>query len=228
MTISKRSRILVISPHPDDEAIGCGGLIMTARKRQASVHVLYVSVGSSRQFLTGSTHAKDRLPEIRQAAEFGGFTYAIAFNGDEFMRVDSIPQKTLIEILEDEMGKFKPDTVLLPYRHSFDQDHRAIATAALTALRPLPPKLHHQPSTVLEYEEPYTWTTGDILHVNTHLDITDVFEEKLTLLACHASQLRTDPFPRSPENLRRLAGIRGTEIGVPYAESYRLLKLRVV
>lgn len=220
--------ILIIAPHPDDEAICSGGLIMLAKKKNAKVYVLYMAVGQSRQFLTGQTDANERLPEIKKAAEFGNFEYSIAFQGTEFMRLDASPQKELIEVIEDTTKKFKPHIVSIPFRNSFDQDHRAVSQACITAFRPLPTSLHHQPSIILEAEEPYTWSAENPFTPNFYIDISDTFDEKIELLQCHTTQLREDPFPRSPENLKRLAGLRGSEISTQYAEAYHLIKGKLV
>lgn len=219
-----KQRILVISPHPDDEAIGCGGLIMLSRAKKWPVHILYMSVGTSRQFVTGKTNAKTRIPEIKQAAKFGAFTYTIGFRGKAFMRLDALPQKTLIEQIENSIQAFKPTVVTLPHIDSYDQDHRATATAAITALRPLPPKVRHQPSLVLSYAEPYDWDIKEGFHPNFYIDISEFMEQKIALLKKHASQMRNDPFPRSVENLTRLAGFWGTQISTTYAEAYKVLK----
>src|SRR3989338_3723617 len=198
-------KVLIVAPHPDDEAICCGGLIMLAKEKGAKVFVLYMAVGASRQFLTGKTTNKERLPEIKKAASFGNFDYKIGFDGDEFMRLDSLPQKSLIEIIEDVSHGFKPDIVTIPFSGSFDQDHRAVSTACLTAFRPLPKQLRHQPKVILESEEPYSWTVNTTFLPNFYFDISDLLEAKLKLLTCHQTQVRQDPFPRSPDNLKRLA-----------------------
>ena len=39
------SRILVIAPHPDDETLGAGGMIFTARRRGAQVKVVFMTMG---------------------------------------------------------------------------------------------------------------------------------------------------------------------------------------
>lgn len=220
-----KKSILIVAPHPDDESICNGGLIMMAKKQKAKVFVLFMAIGYSRQFLTGKTNTTERVKEIKKAAKFGNYSWAIAFKGKPFMRLDSLPQKDLIEKIEDVTQKIKPDIVCIPSRESFDQDHRATSLACITAFRPLPASLKHQPTVILESEEPYTWSASSIhTPVNFYVDISDCFQEKITLLSCHKTQLRNDPFPRSPENLERLAGMRGCDIGKKYAEGYHLLR----
>lgn len=220
----KGQRILIIAPHPDDEAICCGGLIMLAKKIGVKVFVMYGSIGSSRQLVTGKTDPASRLDEVKKASKYGGFEYSIMFRGEKFMKLDTVAQKRLIENIEDKVEEFKPDIVCVPYRGSFDQDHRALFSASITALRPISKNLRHQPGIVLEVEEPYSWSNGDSFRPNYYFDISEIFDQKIELLKCHTTQLRDDPFPRSPQNLERLAGIRGAEIGVKQAEGYNLLK----
>ncbi len=220
--------IFIIAPHPDDESICCGGLIMLAKKEKANVHVLFMAVGYSRQFLTGKTNAIERIAELKKAAKYGNFTHELAFKGEAFMKLDYMPQKELIEIIENTTEKYKPDIICIPSRDSFDQDHRAVAEACITAFRPLPKTLRHQAKIILEAEEPYSWGKKLPFVPNLYFDISDVFHEKIELLKCHATQLRQDPFPRSPENLKRLAGMRGSEISTVYAEAYNLLRGQIL
>lgn len=218
------NKIMIVAPHPDDEAISSGGLVMFGKKHSSKVLVLYISVGFSRQFVTGKTTEKERMPEIANASKLGNFEYKIAFQGESFTKLDTLPQKDLIEVIEDTSHEFKPNIVCIPFRNSFNQDHRAVALASIAAFRPLPQTLRHQPKVILESEEPYSWTIGEVFKPNFYLDISDHMEEKLDLLSCHKTQLRDDPFPRSVENLKRLAGVRGAEIGVKFAEAYNLIK----
>lgn len=43
----KDERILVVAPHPDDEVLGCGGLIQQARSRGAEVYVVLMTNGDA-------------------------------------------------------------------------------------------------------------------------------------------------------------------------------------
>jgi LmbE family N-acetylglucosaminyl deacetylase len=216
------SRILVVAPHPDDEIIGSGGLILRAARARAKVHVLFGAVGKCRQLVTGKTDEGVRLEETKKAASHCGYTYEFMFVGDEFMRLDTIPQKTLIDRVEDAVAKFKPDVVVIPFASSYDQDHRALHTACITALRPTPQKVRHFVPLVLEAEEPYDWSSGEAFAPNFFLDISGLVEKKVEALRLHASQCRKEPFARSGENVARLAALRGKSAGTDAAEAYRV------
>lgn len=48
-SIQKTDRILILAPHPDDEAIGCAGIIQEALKRKARVKIVYLTNGDHNQ-----------------------------------------------------------------------------------------------------------------------------------------------------------------------------------
>ncbi|MFH0855891.1 MAG: PIG-L family deacetylase [Candidatus Omnitrophota bacterium] len=43
-------RLLILAPHPDDEAIGCAGVIQQAKKAGAEVRVVYLTNGDNNEF----------------------------------------------------------------------------------------------------------------------------------------------------------------------------------
>jgi LmbE family N-acetylglucosaminyl deacetylase len=47
--IQQDDRILILAPHPDDETIGCAGIIQEALRRSAKVHVVYLTNGDSNE-----------------------------------------------------------------------------------------------------------------------------------------------------------------------------------
>jgi len=224
MNLSNK-KILVLAPHPDDEALSCGGLITKATSMGSEVFVLFFAVGNCRQLSTGNTKIGTRLEEALNASRFAGYNYDFMYVGDEHMKLDSLPLKLLIDKIEDTIEVFKPDIVCIPSQNSYNQDHRTVFDASIAALRPTPRNLRHFVPCVIECEEPYTWGVGEAFKPNLFIDITDFLDKKLELLACHATQNRADPFPRSKQNLTRLAGFRGAEAGIKYAEGYKIHRL---
>ncbi len=47
--IKKEDRVLILAPHPDDEAIGCAGLIQQAVKAAAQLRIVYLTNGDHNQ-----------------------------------------------------------------------------------------------------------------------------------------------------------------------------------
>ncbi|MFH1476659.1 MAG: PIG-L family deacetylase [Verrucomicrobiota bacterium] len=50
LALSTNDRILVMAPHPDDESLGCGGIIQTAVERHIPVHVVFFTYGDNNQW----------------------------------------------------------------------------------------------------------------------------------------------------------------------------------
>lgn len=230
MQITSKTKFLVISPHPDDEALGAGGLIGKALREKAKVMIYYLTAGNSRQLVTGQTDSKTRLKEIESVKKLTGAKIKVEYVGEEFCRLDTVPQKDLIEHIEDEIAGFKPDIVAIPAYYSYNQDHRALYEACITALRPIPKDIRHHVSAVLEYGEPYVWGVKSPEAHNVYLDLSqklgkgNLFDFKIKLYKCHKTQVRSGVFSRSIENLKHEAHISGREIGIELAESYRLLR----
>lgn len=65
---------------------------------------------------------------------------------------------------------------------------------------------------------------GRCFNPNMWVDITDTIEDKLGAMSCYESQLIEYPHPRSKEAISALAQFRGATVGVPYAESFMLVR----
>ena len=222
--LSEADKILIVSPHPDDEAIGCPGLITKAKILGLPTKVLYVTTGVSRQTGGDDTIASVRENEISQVADYGKFEYSILFKNKYFVLLDTVPQKEISDLIEDNIEDFKPSILAIPFRHSYNQDHRAVFTACMTATRPMPENLKFSPNIIVEYSEPYSWAVSESFQPNIYLNIEGLEGEALKLMQLHASQDRVAPHSRCLENLERIFRIRGAEVGLDAAEAYRLLR----
>ena len=158
---------------------------------------------------------------------FPGATYEIAYAGEDMIeRLDSLPQRDLVDRFERALNEHEPELLLLPAVPDYDQDHRAVHAAGLAAARPIAPVfgkwlVPH----VLTYEMAKIQYTGEALpRFASFVDITDVMETKLESIRRYATMLRPVPHIRSLEGVEALATVRGAEIGVRHAEAFGVVR----
>jgi hypothetical protein len=61
-----------------------------------------------------------------------------------------------------------------------------------------------------------------------YVNIEKYFDKKISIMSHFESEMGKHPFPRSNENLKALAINRGASSGFKYAESFMLLKERII
>lgn len=226
----KNQKLFIISPHPDDEVLGCGGLIKRVKEAGGKVYVLFLTVGITMDYSQkGISTGSERLKEIEAVAKYLKYDdYKIAFPGDDFhLTLDQVPLKNIINEIENQskisLGKIRPTIVATPFHNDYNQDHFACTQAVLAATRPAPDIIKPFQPIVLGYESVPTadwWTSSE--H-NTNLSITLTEKElnaKLYALKLYKSQIRNSPHPRSISAMKSLAHYRGMHAGVKSAEAY--------
>ena len=62
---------------------------------------------------------------------------------------------------------------------------------------------------------------------NVWSDITETYDLKMQAMKCFRSQLHHFPHPRSLEAMEALAKLRGSTVGVGYAESFMCVRERI-
>ncbi len=115
--------VLVLSPHPDDEVIGCGGTLIRAVEHGAQVTVVHLTDGSSSaglRDLPEETARTVRLDEAKRVAEFLNFNEPIFFREkDGELECSSANVERLTAILED----IRPSVIFTPFTHDPHPDH---------------------------------------------------------------------------------------------------------
>lgn len=220
-------RVLVVTPHSDDETLGCGGTIARLVAAGADVGVLLVSTADTRHYGSsrGQVSAATRSHEFDAAMSVLGVsrTATLFPNSEHHMRLDTMPRRQLVTALETEtalaMNTFEPNTVLFPAR-SYNQDHEAVHDAVITACRPHLPNDKPFIHTVLSYEQPQLGWGPTTFRPSVYVDISNHLEQKLDAYRQYRSQLHSEPHHASPENLERIARVRGSEVSIHAAEAF--------
>ena len=221
-------RVLLISPHADDEALGCGGLLAKLAERDCEVHLLYLAVDGFHHYgIEGETTFEQRVAEIDAVAELYRFEYDIAYpNAGLIEKLDTLPQRDLVDCFEQALNEHRPNLLLLPYGEDYDQDHRAVFQAGFAAARPIAQQFGKWlVPNVMTYEmTKIQWASTPLPRPVAFIDISDHIEAKCEGIRRYATQFRPSPHIRSLESVTALASIRGKEVGVEYAEAFGVLR----
>ncbi|RNL84330.1 PIG-L deacetylase family protein [Halostreptopolyspora alba] len=234
MTIDwSRERLLIYAPHPDDETLGCGGLMAKVKNAGAEIYVQFVTVGDTADLSTkGYSTADERFAEIKKVADhFRWDDWNVAFPGDEYhLKLDAIPRFELSNAFERHsplsIAEIEPTVVLAPHRTSYNQDHQVTAEAVHTALRPSDTRKRHHPRVVAAYEEAadqWRYDAAPSPNLLVELAETDL-DTKLAAMCMYGTQTHEHPHTRSEATLRSLAVLRGMQGGVALAEGFHTMR----
>lgn len=228
-----KQRLLVISPHADDESFGCAGTMARVKDLGGEVYVIVCSVGDLKHYdgTEGIVEGKTREQEFIDVMNYlkvddYDFLYTDA---DSHLRLDAIPRRDLIHKLERESklayDKLQPTVVAIPVS-SYNQDHEAVFRAAFTAARPGVPSIKPFQPLVLGYNNTSLfWSLErEKFHPNFYVDISNYLEQKLHALSLHKSQMRDRIHHSSLQNVEYTARLRGSEISVEAAEGYMVFR----
>lgn len=230
-------RLLVISPHADDEILGCGGLMARVLAEVPRAHVRVIIVGTGTVNDNQIDHQVTRCERERELAEAievlsqsanhgAAIGYSVLYPGME-LELDRVGERRIIADLDSILHEFQPTTALVCYE-SHHQDHQITARAAIAAMRPYPSNLIPFRG-LYEYGYLGAWPAGNhIYQFKLYVDISDYFETKLKAFRAYRSQQRPDPVDlRSLRGIEIHAKARGLEAGVLYAEAFWPLSIKL-
>ncbi len=201
-------KTLIIAPHPDDDVFACSSFLV-----DGNVAVAYVTQYHP-LFPGGENVAESRL----LMEELGSKGIYMWF-GRQTNRLDLIGQATLIGAFERLVNKERPDTVLLA-SPTYNQDHRAVYDAALTAMR-AHDRIHFV-KRILLYEEPDTFgTMRKPVPFNANYFRPLDMDIKLWLCGFYQTQKRGH---RSEAHLEAIASVRGMQANMEYAEAFEVVR----
>lgn len=209
--VLRGERLLVLAPHPDDEAIACGGLVIQHLLERRLVRVLVATDGGQ----AGDTNR--RQAESRRGLEIlgGGDIEFLGF-ADRGLDAD---RPALAAKLAAAIREWKPDLILAPSPIEIHPDHLALATALCELVQ-------HDATLFAELADARVafYEVGQPLRPNAIVDITAVAATKFEAIAAHASQLEVRDyvsFARGLNAYRAMTMPREVE----FAEAYFVLPL---
>lgn len=214
-------RILVVTPHPDDETFTSGGtLALLARAGNDIRIVIYTSdnAGSRDPEMTHERLAAIRRAEEEEACRILGIpSKNIVWLGYDDGMLEYVDRRELTQRVAAEIRRFQPDALFsvdpgAPYEQYHKSDHRSGAFITVDAIRAARWRLYFPE---LEAEGLEAWNVPLVFFYysaqpNYSVDITQVAELKSRAAAAHTSQFdplvdRYDPALITEEHLAGLA-----------------------
>jgi LmbE family N-acetylglucosaminyl deacetylase len=164
--------MLVVAPHQDDEAIGCGGALALQVRSGQSAAIVMLHDGAGEEASIGITREamiELRNEESRRCAATLGIDPPVFLNIARLQ--DSVPQATE-EVLAI-IRRRRADAIFVPFVLDAHPDHRTANRILAAALKEIPWDVR-----VFGYE---VW---GLCIPNVLLIIDDVIEQKLRMISC--------------------------------------------
>ncbi len=221
-------KILVVAAHPDDEMLGVGGTIHSLiSNKKAIANALILSKGIvSRISDKNDQNLILQEKNIIKATSIIGFKKVVTLDFSD-NRFDSVDLLDIVLSIENIIKKFKPDIIFTHHSMDLNIDHRRTHQAVITATRPVPGKV---PISLFSFETPSSteWQTNDsdkAFLPNFFIEIgkNDLLAKQKALKA-YTTECKDYPHPRSIKSLEIIAQRWGINIGVKYAEAFRLVR----
>lgn len=221
-------RVLAIGAHPDDLEFQIGGTLAKYAARGDTVVMAVATNGD----IGSATHTMDEIAAIRKqealdsAALIGAELIWMNYH-DEFFFYNEETRRHMIEV----MRHAEPDVVLGHWTNDYHPDHSLSGMAArdariMTAVPLIVTASKHLSKIPVHFF--YDTLAGIDFTPEVYVDVTDTFETKRQMLACHKSQNAwiSDVFEgRSIAQMMEVqTAFRGLQAGVRYAEGFRALE----
>ena len=204
ISISENDRILIVAPHPDDECIGCGG-IMLAYPEKCTIWVL--TDGS----LGCPQRSKDETAFVRQQEFLSEMEY-LGIQKYHMFYVQDGQLSSSDQPYEDGMLNGFTKVFVTPELDQHE-DHRTACKLISASLKRI-----NSPAEVYQYE-----IASMLVNVTHYFDISSYVDEKEKLIKIHQSQINEFDYSTMSKSLNwfRAASLN---INVNYAEAFTKLE----
>jgi LmbE family N-acetylglucosaminyl deacetylase len=231
MVKAQDERILVVAAHPDDEILGCGGMIAGFARKGVPVRVIFLAEGVTARYSPDEFDTPKVIEEIARrnknaflALDLLGVSKEEVFVSERLCcRLDQIPLIDLVKEIEGHIDDYCPSRVFTHSEGDVNVDHCLAYRATLPAVRPIS---NSKLKAVYSFEvlSSTEWSPSNLFTPTSFFDITESIDQKITAFSAYEEEMREPPHSRSEEVIRSLARFRGAQAGVAFAEGFQLIR----
>jgi LmbE family N-acetylglucosaminyl deacetylase len=188
--------VLVLAPHPDDEAIGCGGAVCLHAARGDCVTAVFLTSGElALQHLAREAAWRVREEEARDAGKILGLSHLHFLRCPDWGLEENAAETA--RLLQPVLHEEEPQLIYFPHPQDAHPDHHAAARILGTILK-------NGPTRRVQLRGYEVWTP---LTAHDHTeDISAVMARKLRAVRCYRSQLPVFHYDRAVKGLNQYRG----------------------
>lgn len=209
-----KNRVLVISVHPDDETLGCGGALLKHQHAGDEIYCAFVTNGN-----------QDQAASIPQLDLLYGFNKIFNLTFPEII-LEDVSLSEIIPKIADVIRIVRPTVVFLPNRSDPHSDHRRTFDACQACIKTFRyPYIRRVLMCEVQSETDFSPALPENVFIPTvYVDISQFIERKMRILGVFESELLDYPSTRSLDSIRAHHRYRGSQANCEYAEAFMLLK----
>jgi len=221
-----KKKVLILSPHADDEILGCGGYISKYSKLNYQINVVVITnANKGAPEIYPPESIKSLRNEAKKANNLIG-THRLFFENLPAVNLNNYPVYKITNTIDKYLAKIDPEIVFIPSKNDIHDDHKIIFKAAKVSMRP---NKKSNLKKILSYEvlSETEWNENDkSFNPNYYvsLDKLDI-NKKINAFLKYKSQVKKFPHPRSKEAILNLSKVRGSQVFMKYAEAFKVEKI---
>ena len=208
---------LVVVAHPDDEILGCAGLISRLLETRKEVYVLYCNNGSRSR--PGSADVPNQIAEVNERLKTSGYFFLSA----QSHGFDQYPISYFNDAIASFIEKLEIDTVITHDSGDLHRDHVLINEACMVASRFKPGSKVKNFITfpvISSTEISPVWSFIPSFYV----DIESFLEKKIDLMKVYEYEFKAMSANRGQEAIEAWAKFYGLQCNKKFAEPYKIVR----
>ena len=221
-----KKKILILSPHADDEILGCGGYISKYSKEGHNINILILTNANKG---APEIYSEKEITKIREESKKANIfigTKKLFFENLPALNLNQYPAYKISNIINKYILSIKPEIILIPSSNDINDDHKIIFKAAKVATRM---NKKNKLKKILSYEvlSETEWNEDEkSFNPNYFVKLkkSDI-NNKIKAFLKYKSQVKKFPHPRSKEGILNLSRVRGSQVFMEYAEAFKVEKI---
>lgn len=223
MDLNKIKRVLVFAAHPDDEIIGCGGLILKLKKNNKNVNISVVicsdgSTGVTKHYRKKNLNIIRKNESLITSKKMKIDDILFLNNKSQEIENNSLNLKKFIQIIR----KKKPDLILTHNYEDRNRDHIAVYQLTIESIFKASENI--MPDLGRSFYTKNAWSYEIYnLHLSPDIiiNIENTIKEKIKLIRFHKSQKAN--LKDIENNLLGLSKVRCFQKNFKNGEAYKIL-----